>query len=188
MVLALPLPSAGQIASRFSVEPFAGAFRLDDGDLSRFGVEVDSGLALGGRLAYAVHPRFSVAANYAWLPLEARAVGLPGAPSLDAAAHLLYGSIEATVVSFADDRGSVSGTVGVGSVTMRDERDNSFTNLLVGIGLAARWRVSSRIRPRVDVRDYLHFCGKSEPGRVTGCVEDTVLDHLLLSAGVEVHF
>lgn len=182
-----PVNVAAQ-ASGFAVEPWIGTFHLDDGDLSEFGVEVDSGRALGGRLSYSAHPRLAVAANFAWVPLEARAGGPASGLTLDASARLYYASAEATVVSLGQGRADLLALAGIGGVTIASERDESFTNPLVGLGLAARWAATSRLRPRLDVRDYLHFCGETEPGRLTGCLEDTVLDHLLFSIGLEVLF
>lgn len=172
-----------QSRTAVTVVPYVGAFRLDDSELDPFGIEIDSGLLLGIRAEHPLGSRWAVGGSYGFGPFSVGATGTP--ISIDGAAHLYYGTVAWTAW-----RGSpeVRLTAGLGGVTLTSELDTSFTNLLLGFGGDLALPLADRFRVRVGVRDFLHFCAGSEPGEISGCRDDTLLNHVEVSTGLAVDF
>lgn len=181
LLAALATEAAAQSRPAVTVTPYAGSFRLDDSELEPFGVGIDSGLLVGVRVERPIGRRWAVGGSYGYGPFSLGATGLPF--SIDGAAHLYYGTVAWSVWTGAPE---VRVSAGLGGVTLTSELDASFTNFLLGFGGSLAFPLTDRFRLRADLRDFLHFCAGAEAGELSGCREDTVLDHLEVSAGLAI--
>lgn len=183
LLVALAAEARAQSRPAVTVVPYAGGFRLDDSELEPFGIGIDSGLLVGIRVEHPLGGRWAVGGSYGYGPFTVGATGVP--ISVDGAAHLYYGTVAWSVWTGAPE---VRVSAGLGGVTLTSDLDASFTNALLGFGAGLAYPLTDRLGLRADIRDFLHFCAGAEPGELSGCREDTVLDHFEMSAGLAIDF
>lgn len=207
--LALPAALAAQEGSAgdgpWTLGAYAGVLRIDDGELSGVGMEIDSPvLVLGGRAAYRFSERWEIEGGYGYASLTATSE--PETGEVDGQLHQYHGALVYLVPA---GRARFRLTGGVGGMRysydpfMRRNDQGEVVELedtswghelvvLLGAGLGVD--AGERFELRADVLDRVQFCnGEGKPINETGdfshCpLDSAVLSNLELTGGIAFRF
>lgn len=191
--LAAATPALAQTGSgrwlRLEVNPYAGAFVLDDSALDSRGLEANVGTVLGGRLGLAVGDDWLFEGSYgrASVTLKASEFQDFPQPALDSdlVVHLLHGSVGYLIGSDVAPTKLVL-SIGAGGIWMDPDEGESDSDFMMDLGAGFTHPVNDWIAFKGDVRDHVTFCTPSE-GAFSACDADETLNHWELSGGLQFY-
>lgn len=186
-------PSTMSAQVRFSVSPYVGIHFHDDGALAfvrgggepESAIRVDAARFLGAKVGARFLERLWIEGDFGLASLDGDVEDAAGLEDAEVEGNVALYTVSLGVDLSPREKLSLIASLGVGGATTDfDLRDvDSFTDVVVTVGLGASYPLVPHVRLRGDLRSVVEFCDEPEKEEFAGCVEEASLTHGQASGG-----
>lgn len=180
----------GLTGTRVGVNPYAGAFIFDDGELQSIGREANVAPMLGARLNVGVNRRwqFDFAYGYAQVETElSEFVDFPDPEDqIELDVHSLYAAADYFIGGNQDIPTRLMLSAGLGFLIVNPEVGDGDADFMIPLAVGFTHPMNDWITFRGEVRDHVQFCSTADTAdEFAPCLGDELLNHFEVSGGLE---